>query len=177
MRERVQLARAVAEKYGHQLTAVEDWRPLLRYSHGNPMTITVVVGQALRNGLRSREQIEDFVLQLRSGEAEIDDDEREGRSKSLGASLSYGFRNAFTEEERQQLALLYFFQGFIDVDTLCTMGHPEFEWCLTEVRGLTCEAGIDLLDRAVEVGLLICLGSRFYVIHPALPWYFKRLLE
>ncbi|MEQ9548454.1 MAG: CHAT domain-containing protein [Coleofasciculus sp. G3-WIS-01] len=177
MREQVQLAKAVAEKYGHQLKEVEDWRPLLRYSHGNPMTITVVVGQALRNGLRSREQIEDFVLQLRSGEAEIDDDEREGRSKSLGASLSYGFRNAFTEKERQQLALLYFFQGFIDVDTLCTMGHPEFEWCLPEVRGLTLEAGIDLLYRAVEVGLLINLGSRFYVIHPALQWYLKRLFN
>ncbi|MEQ9356376.1 CHAT domain-containing protein [Coleofasciculus chthonoplastes] len=177
MRERVQLAKAVAEKYGHQLTEVEDWRPLLRYSHGNPMTITVVVGQALRNGLRSREQIEDFVLQLRFGEAEIDDDEHEGRSKSLAASLSYGFRNAFTEEERQQLALLYFFQGFVNVGALCLMGLPEAEWCVSTVRGLTFEAGIALLDRAAEVGMLIRLVENCYRIHPVLPWYFKKLFD
>jgi tetratricopeptide (TPR) repeat protein len=177
MRERAQLARAVAEKYGHQLTEVEDWRPLLRYSHGNPMTITAVVGQALRNGLRTREQIEDFVFQLRSGEAEIDDDESEGRSKSLGASLSYGFRNAFTEEEQQQLALLYFFQSFTSVEALRLMGTPEADWCVPTVRGLTWEAGIALLDRAAEVGLLTKIESGLYAIHPASPWYLKDLFN
>jgi tetratricopeptide (TPR) repeat protein len=177
MRERVQLTGAVAEKYGHQLTEVEDWRPLLRYSQGNPMTITAVVGQALRNGFRTRQQIEDFVFQLRSGEAEIDDDETEGRSKSLGASLNYGFEHAFTEEERQQLALLYFFQGFVNVGALCLMGLPEAEWCVPTVRGLTFEAGIVLLDRAAEVGLLTRLVENWYRIHPVLPWYFKKLFD
>jgi tetratricopeptide (TPR) repeat protein len=177
MRERVQLARAVAEKYGHQLTQVEDWRPLLRYSQGNPMTITAVVGQALRNEFRTREQIEEFVFQLRSGEAKIDDDQSEGRSKSLGASLSYGFEHAFTEEERQQLALLYFFQGFVNVGALCLMGLPEAEWCVPTVRGLTFEAGIALLDRAAEVGLLTRVVENCYRIHPVLPWYFKKLFD
>jgi tetratricopeptide (TPR) repeat protein len=177
MRERVELARAVAEKYGHQLTEVEDWRPLLRYSQGNPMTITAVVGQALRNGFRTRQQIEEFVFQLRSGEAEIDDDESEGRSKSLGASLSYGFEHAFSEEELQKLALLYFFQGFVNVGALCLMGLPEADWCLPTVRSLTFEAGIDLLDRTAEVGLLTKLTENYYNIHPALPWYFKKLFD
>jgi hypothetical protein len=40
----------------------------LAQGQGNPMTITAVVGQALRNGFRTREQIEEFVFQLRSGE-------------------------------------------------------------------------------------------------------------
>jgi tetratricopeptide (TPR) repeat protein len=177
MRERVQLTGAVAEKYGHQLTEVEDWRPLLRYSQGNPMTITAVVDQALRNGFRTRQQIEDFVFQLRSGEAEIDDDESEGRSKSLGASLSYGFKDAFTEEERQQLVLLHFFQGFVNVDALQVMGIPSVDWCVPTMRGLTWDAGIALLERAVEVGLLTSFGGGFYTIHPALPWYFKKLFD
>src|SRR5207247_145139 len=53
MQERVLLARALAERYGHKITEVEDWRPLLRFTQGNPMTITVLVGQALRDGLRT----------------------------------------------------------------------------------------------------------------------------
>ena len=49
--ERVQLARALAERQGRRLGEVEDWRPLLRFTQGNPLTITVLVGQALRDGL------------------------------------------------------------------------------------------------------------------------------
>jgi len=177
MQERVQLARAIAEKRGHQLTMVEDWRPLLQFSQGNPLTITVLVGQALRDKLRTKEQIEDFVAQLRTGEAAIEDDEREGRSKSLGGSFSYGFARAFSEEERQQLALLHFFQGFVNVKALSKMGNPNANYCLPDVGSLTTEAVIALLDRAAEVGLLTSLGGGLYTIHPALPWYFKKLLD
>jgi len=177
MRERVQLARALTEKYGHHLTEVEDWRPLLRFTQGNPLTITVLVGQALRDGLKTRAQIETFVDKLRKGETAFEDEASEGRSKSLDASLSYGFAAAFTETERRQLALLHLFQGFVDVDVLCWMGNPKTEWCLPEVRGLTREAGMALLDRAAEIGLLTAHGGGYYSIHPALPWYFKSLFE
>ena len=57
------------------------------------------------------------------------------------------------------------------------MGHPEAEWCLPEVRGLTREAGIALLDRAAEVGLLTAHGGGYYGIHPAVPWYFRGMFE
>ncbi len=175
MQERVQLTRGLAEKHGRRITDVNDWRPLLRFTNGNPLTITALVGQALRDGLRSKEQIAAFVSQLRAGEAKFDDDEAEGRSKSLGASLNYGFEHAFNEEERKQLALLHLFQGFVSVVTLQFMGDPEDKWCLPAVRGLTREAGIALLDRAAEVGLLTSLGGGFYTIHPAVPWFFKDL--
>jgi len=52
--ERVQLARALADKHGRRLTDVEDWRPLLEFTQGNPLTITVLVGQALRGRIRTR---------------------------------------------------------------------------------------------------------------------------
>ncbi|HKZ86352.1 MAG TPA: CHAT domain-containing protein, partial [Anaerolineae bacterium] len=177
MQERVQLARALAEKHGRRITEVEDWRPLLGFTQGNPLAITVLVGQALRDGLKTRKEIEAFVARLRAGEAAFEDEASEGRSKSLGASLSYGFEHAFIEDERKVLALLHFFQGFVDVDTLRDMGAPEADWCLPEVRGLTREAGIALLDRAAEVGLLTAHGGGYYSIHPALPWYFKSLFE
>ena len=177
MTESLQLVRALAAKHGRRLTDVEDWRPLLKFAQGNPLTLTVLAGQALREGLKTKEQIGAFVTRLRSGEAAFPDEANEGRSRSLGASLAYGFEQAFDEEERKKLALLHLFQGFVDVDVLCWMGAPEAPWCLPEVRGLTREEGIALLDRAAEVGLLATHGGGYYGIHPALPWFFKGLYE
>ena len=98
--------------------------PLLRFTGGNPLTLTVVVGQALRDGLHKQEQIEAFVERLGAGEAAFADEREAGRSKSLGASLAYGFEHAFTEGERKRLALLHLFQGFVDVNALRIMGDP-----------------------------------------------------
>jgi hypothetical protein len=174
MQERVQLARALAEKHGRRITDVQDWRPLLRYTQGNPLTITVLVGQALRDGLKTKKDIEVFVARLRSGEAAFEDEASEGRSKSLVVSLSYGFAHAFSEDERKQLALLHFFQGFVNVDALRLMGSPD-TGNLPTLHSLTRESGIALLDRAAEIGLLTAHGNGYYTIHPALPWYFNDL--
>jgi len=186
MQERVQLARGLAEKHGRRLTDIEDWRPLLRFTGGNPLAITVLVGQALRDNLHTRDQIEAFVEQLRRGEARVADDAAQGRSRSLAASLQYGFEHAFNEDERRRLALLHFFQGFVDVDALRMMtGDPALleknqdapDWALPELRGLDRETWIGLLDRAAEVGLLSAHGDGYYTIHPALPWFFKGLFD
>jgi len=173
--EALQLARALAEKQGRRLSAVEDWRPLLDFAQGNPMTLTVLVGQALREGWVTREAIASYVERLRAGEAAFPDEAGEGRARSLAASLAYGFEHAFGEEERGRLALLHLFQGFVDVDALRWMGNPEDPWCLPEVKGLAREEGIALLDRAAEVGLLTAHGGGYYAIHPALPWFFQGL--
>ena len=42
----------------------------------------------------------------------------QGRDRSLGASLDYGFRHAFREDELPIIALLHLFQGTVDVDAL-----------------------------------------------------------
>lgn len=188
MQERVQLARALAEKHGRRLTDVADWRPLLRFTVGNPLTITVLVGQALRDGLKTREQIEAFVAKLRAGESAFEDESDRGRRRSLGASLDYGFQDAFTETQRRQLGCLHFFQGFVDVHVLELMGDPKFAEfvntrsttaetydSLPELRGLDRDTGMALLDRAAEIGLLTAHGDGYYSIHPALPWFFKSL--
>ena len=177
MRERVQLARALADRYGARLEPLEAWRPLLRFTGGNPLTLTVVVGQALRDELTTKRQIGDFVRRLRAGEAAFDDEQAQGRSRSLGASLAYGFEHAFSEEERARLALLHLFQGFVNAEVLRVMGHPDADWSLEPIRGLTCDNWRPLLDRAAEVGLLHAHGGGYYRIHPALPWYFRQLFH
>jgi len=177
MQERVRLTRALADKQGKRIADVKDWLPLLRFTQGNPLTITVMVGQALRDGITSAEQIEAYLNKLHNGEAAFDDEASEGRSKSLGASLSYGFEQAFNAEERKVLALLHFFQGFVDVDVLKFMGNPQTNWHLPEISGLTREIGVAILDKAADIGLLTSHGGGYYTIHPALPWFFRSLFE
>jgi tetratricopeptide (TPR) repeat protein len=177
MQERLQLAGAIAQQRGQRLVDLPDLTPLLRFTRGNPLTILVTVGEALRADISTPERLDAFVESVGAGEAAFEDEETEGRAKSLGASLSYGFGHAFSEDERKILALLHLFQGFIDVDALRFLGNPNVEWCVEAVRGLTRERGIDLLDRAAEVGLLTALGEGYYTIHPALPWYFRDLFD
>jgi hypothetical protein len=177
MPERVQQALALAHQRGRQLTEVEHWRPLLRFTGGNPLTITVLVRQALHDGLETKAQVEAFVGRLQAGESRFQDEASQGRSKSLGASLKYGFENTFNEVERKHLALLHLFQGFVDVEALRCMGSADKEWCVPAVRGLTREAGMAPPDRAAEVGLLTSRGGGVYKVHPALPWFFKGLFD
>jgi hypothetical protein len=62
--------------------------------------------------------VEEFVAKLRAGEVEFKDEAGEGRSKSLGASLAYGFEQALSDEERRRLAVLALFQGFVQAQVL-----------------------------------------------------------
>src|SRR5215472_9989220 len=84
MREAIQLAAALTARHGVSLAAA-DWRPLLRYAAGNPLTITVLTGQAARENLTTTAQIEALVTRLRAGEADLEpgQDEALGRTRSL----------------------------------------------------------------------------------------------
>ena len=175
MQERVQLACALALKHNRRITNAEDWEPLLAFTQGNPLTLTVLVSQALHNKIKLRWQIEAFVEGLRAGRAKFDDEPSQGRSRSLGASLDYGFRNMFNGDERRVLALLHFFQGFVDVRVLQLM-LTDKDWD-SGYTDFTNQTGIAMLDRAAEIGLLTAHGDGAYSIHPALPWYFKGLFE
>ena len=84
----------------------------------------MLVGQALRDGLRSKDRLRGSCRSCEAGEEVFEDEASEGRTRSLAASLAYGFENAFTEAERKQLALLHLFQGFVNVDALRAMGDP-----------------------------------------------------
>ena len=181
MLERLELARAVAGRQtggAQAFLEVEDWRPLLEFTQGNPLTITILTRQALRDHYTSTVQIDDFVTRLRDGAVTITDDATEGRNASLTASLDYGFTQAFTDTDRAILALLSLFQGFIDVDTLTGMGRPEVvRDSVQALAGLTREAAIALLDRAAEIGLLTLYGDGYYAVHPAIPWHLQHLFS
>lgn len=165
MEERGELTIRIAARHGLALRELMIFAPLLRFSQGNPLTLSFLLGEALREGCRQREEVEALLAGLRLGEGE------------LLRSLSYGYERAFGEEERQRLALLHLFQGHVDLNVLCWMGHPEAPWCLPPVRNLGRGSWTSLLDRAAEAGLLTSRGKDCYGVHPALPLFFRGLFE
>ncbi|HTS97723.1 MAG TPA: CHAT domain-containing protein [Streptosporangiaceae bacterium] len=178
MRERLQLAYALAARHSNPHRDL-DWRPLLRYTAGNPLTISVLVSQALRDNLTTTADLQAFVARLQAGEQELEpgEDAALGRSRSLAASLSYGFSHAFTGTERAQLAVLHLFRGSVDADALRLMGDQDLNGddAVPQLAGLGREGSVSLLDRAASIGLLSPLGGGYYSIHPALPWYFAAI--
>jgi tetratricopeptide (TPR) repeat protein len=173
MHERLQMANAIAEKRGRKLRDVGAWLLLLAFTEGNPLTVRVLVNQALHDCLTTHEQMSAFVERLRAGESVFVDEPNEGRSKSLGAALEYGFAHAFNDAERGQIALLHLFKGFVDAPLLCGMSNDP----TLEIPKMTRNDWIKLLDRAQEVGLLEEAGEGIYRVHPALPWFFQRIFE
>ena len=153
---------------------IADCQPLLDYCAGNPLTLRVLVGQAVKAEWRGRKQVEDFVEAIRNGERLIEDaDENNGRDKSLSASLDYGFRHAFKEDELPIIALLHLFQGTADVDVLEAMGRVG-EHALPELNGKPKEELNGLLERAKNSGLLTHLQTTWFTIHPAVPWFLRQ---
>jgi len=168
------LARSLGDERKIARNEIADWQPLLDYCRGNPLTLRVIVGQAIKMGLHGKEPIRNFVEAIRDGEQAIEDaDEKQGRDKSLGASLDYGFRNAFQPDELPIVALLHLFQGTAMVEALEMMGVGDY--ALPELKGKTKAHLTSVLERARETGLLTRLGATWYSIHPALPWFLRQL--
>jgi hypothetical protein len=175
MRERRQMAAAIAARRGRRLADLPDLTALLRFTRGNPLTVRAAVGGTLEQGIATAAQLADYVAALEAGRSRFGDEAGEGRDASLAASLSYGFAHGFSEAERAVLALLHLFHGVVDVDAVRFMGKPDEPWTIDAVRGATRETLIALFDRAAEIGLLTPLGDGYYSIHPALPWFFRDL--
>jgi hypothetical protein len=176
--ERVQLAKAIIEKYGCKAVSILTLEPLLEYSQGNPLTIRILMTQALRKNYITDNSVKKFIDDLSAGEDILEDEELEGRSSSLRASLNYGFKYNFNEYERKRIAPLAFFKGIVSTHVFSTLGTPESDWKVPDeeyVEKVSQEANLTL-RKVSEVGLIQPLEVGFYWIHPALPWFFRKLI-
>lgn len=178
MEERGELAIRIASGHGVMTREMPPFAPLLKFSQGNPLTLSFLLGEALREGRRKPDEVKAFLADLRLGEpVPSSTNPEEGSSLALLNSLHYGYDRAFQEEERERLALLHLFRGYVDLNVLCWMGHPEAPWCLQPICDLGREPWAKLLDRAAQSGLLTPRGGDNYGIHPALPFFFRGLFE
>jgi tetratricopeptide (TPR) repeat protein len=181
MRERLQLAHALVRRLAGVPRGDEiDWHGLLRFAGGNPLTIAVLVRQAVRREkVTTTRQVDAFVARVRSGATPLEPAQNAnlGRSASLAASLAYGFTHAFTEPEHAQLALLHLFRDIVNVDVLRLMGDSDLPKrdVVAELAGVDRDSLTALLGRTAELGLLTDYGDGYYGIHPALPWFFTDL--
>ncbi len=155
----------IGASHGLSQHELMSFAPLLRFSQGNPLTLSFLLGKALRQGCRQREEVDAFLAALRLEEG----------SEPL-SSLREGYE-AFEEEEQQRLALLHLFQGHVDLNVLCWMGHPEAPWCLPQIRNVGRGPWTSLLARAAQSGLLTARGKDCYGAHPALPLFLRGWFE
>lgn len=175
-----QTARGGAEATGEASAtarSILNWYPLLRFTKGNPLTISVIIRHGLAEEYETVEDIKAFLQRLRDGE-NCFKDATGGREVSLRASLQYGFEGTFDERELRQLGVLYFFQSIINVHVITKMADMSRPYYLPQLEGLTRESAITLLDRCVEIGLLRNSPNQgYYVNHPMAPWFFRTTFE
>jgi hypothetical protein len=181
MEERGELTIRITGRHGLAVHELSSFEPLLKHSQGNPLTLSFLLTEALREGWRRPQEVRSFLENLRLGAAEPSAESSEPSEPSepseLLGSLLHGYERAFGEEERRRLALLHLFRGYVDLNVLCWMGHPEAPWCQPPIRDLGREPWTGLLDRAAQAGLLTPRGGDCYGIHPALPFFFRGLFE
>ncbi|MBI3796026.1 MAG: CHAT domain-containing protein [Deltaproteobacteria bacterium] len=170
--EAQELAVRVLQRAGlqpSQIKALPDYNELLRYLRGNPLAIQVILPEL-------KQKTPNVLLkEVQAGQATLSaDDPAQGREHSLTASLTYRL-DTLDPTLRQRLGVLGLFQGFVDADVLAAIcssdDAPEF------IRGLGREDWIGMLDAAAELGLLQRVGTGYYTVHPALPWFFHDLLH
>ena len=176
MGERLELAQALADKRGAGRLDVKAWRPLLDFTRGNPLTVTVVVGQALKDGLKTTTQIDGVPSAVAGRDGGVRRRGERGARPFAGRVAALRVR---ARVRRRRSAACW---------RCCTCSRASWTWtCWLDGRpggGLAacrnCAGGrartcIPLLDRAAEVGLLTPHGGGYYGIHPAVPWFFRDL--
>ena len=169
--DRAALARSLA-RAGSDLNT-EMWGPLLEFSQGNPLAITAIVDNAVRNKASTEEEVAHLVSDLKAGIAVFEGEV----GRSLDASLRYGFDQAFADGECKKLALLILFQGFVNLPVFQILSRKDQPYALEAIEEWSEEELIDVLDRANEIGLLRNVAGNAYKIHPAYPGFFRSEFE
>jgi len=164
--ESAEIARTLGSDSGADLPGPtrSPWNDLIDFAGGNPLTLTIVVKQAISDPAHLSEQQAGYRLLVDSATSGESGD----RSTSLGASLRYGFDGAFTDLEREQLAVLHLFRKYVTVYEFDALGYAHAPWYLDSLRGIASNA---LFAKAASVGLLSSMVPHVFAIHPALSWF------
>ena len=182
MRERLQLARALAEKDGASLRDVDDWRPVLEFSEGNPLVVRCLVERMVHEGIESPSQVRAFTEKLRSRVSAAGEDKQQ--TAAVDAALEHILSQGLNQNEQRIVALLHLFHGVVNVQRLAAMGEGEESAAapgihnLREFRELKeDDPDSTVLDRMAALGLLAKEDNGFYSIQSALPPFLEKLFD
>ena len=150
-----------------QIEELPEYNKLLEYLQGNPLAIQVILPEL------KRMKPDALLRDLQAGEATLgEDDPKQGRERSLAASLTYRL-DTLDPTLRKRLGILGRFHGCVGAHVLAVMcdveGAPEL------IGGLDREDWARMLHVAAEAGLLRHAEKGYYAVHPALPWFFLDL--
>ena len=164
MPDRVQLTKALLQKYGRGLESLQNWNLLLEYTQGNPDAIQCLVKYVVDGGYATKEKIENVVEELKSHNLEV---KSGNANKYITKNFSYFFDHSLNESERNIVALLHFFQGYVSIWAFEWMrGSPNVSWYNPSVYALSHDEIVDLLSKIEEAGFLSAINNEYYRIHP-----------
>jgi tetratricopeptide (TPR) repeat protein len=135
---------------------------LLAYLGGHPMSMRLIFPHLVTTDALG------ILAALQDDQAVLLGEEGGDRSNSLASSLSYSYRQ-FSIEQQYLFVGACLFQGVVDVDVLVLVSLSEE--APPRFAGVGHDLWTELLDDAVELGLLTALGMGMYSMHPALPSY------
>ena len=177
LREMGQIAVALANQWGRNAPDWAAWRPLLRFAGGNPLILSILCGQALRDNIATAEDVAVFLAQLSRTEPPRNGEADRGNGFDVPLSLHFCVERSFSLEERRSLSLLSLFTGFVDVDALEWMGKSEVGAQISDLRKKNRDTLLEMLERAAGIGILNPEGGGYFGIHPAVSDYFKALFS
>ena len=182
MRERLRIARALAEKDGTSLSGVDDWRPVLEFSEGNPLVVRCLVERMVHEGIESASRVRAFIDKLRPGVSAAGEDKRQ--TAVVDAALEHTLSQGLNQNEQRIAALLHLFHGVVNVRRLVAMGEGGDSAAAPGIHGLRefhelkeDEPDSTVLDRMAALGLLAAEDNGFYSIQSALPPFLKKLFD
>ena len=182
MRERLRLARALAEKDGSSLADVDDWRPVLKFSGGNPLAVRCLVGRMFSEGIETTSRVRNLVDSLRSKVSTTGKEEQ--GTAAVNAVLEQILSQGLNQNEQRIIALLHLFHGVVNVRRLAVMGQGEESASVPGVQDLRefrelqkDDPESTVLDRMAALGLLSKESNGYYSIQSALPPFLKKLFD
>jgi tetratricopeptide (TPR) repeat protein len=188
--ESSEFAGRVIRRLGRENVLSSTVSPILEFADGNPLTLSVALAAFLdSNRNPSLQAAEAFVKKLEAGDVTFNDDQADGRDRSLRASLRYGFDRAFSLPNLRLLALLYLFRAYVNTWVLVLMGHPpddpvslgfadyDFQWTLPKLASLSPKQIEEVLDRAARLGLLSKKATNHFWMHPAIQVHLKSYFQ
>lgn len=188
--EAVEFAKRILARRKVRKFIPDLWTPLIDFAAGNPLTLRVAISSYLSTTKKPTEaSVESYVQDLKHGVARLSDGAESDRSRSLTASLNYGFERAFDVKAMKVLSLLSLFRTYVNSFTVLLMCRPitdkkaagmpdhDLSWTIPGLQYETQTSIEVFLDKAVELGVLRKSEDHNYWLHPAIHLHLQPFFE